>query len=129
MDKNILNKKDEIKKLCLKYNILLFTIFGSRGTNNFTKNSDYDFAFYSNNIIDKNELQNELELIFKNAPIDLVNLNKDDNPILANEIFTKGIVIYSKSNEILEDLTFKSWADYIDIKPLIDEAKNQLTSM
>lgn len=126
MDKNILSKKKVIKDLCLKYDILYFAIFGSRITNNYKNNSDYDFAFYSNKKINQNELQNDLEILFSDSPVDLVNLNVQDDPILANQILTNGITLFSISEEIEEELSFRAWADYIEIKPLIDEVRNNL---
>lgn len=53
VDKEILKKKDSIIELCNKYSILYFSVFGSRATNSFNKNSDYDFAYYGKKRLSK----------------------------------------------------------------------------
>lgn len=67
----------------------------------------------------------KLELLSPKNPIDLIELNTVGNPILSNEIFTKGHLIYSKSDEILSELEFNSWADYQDIQHFIEDVKRE----
>ena len=89
------------KKIIEKYNITLFIIFGSSGTEYEREDSDLDLAFLSENLISEEKEYNllqELNNFYKRGDIDLVNLRKG-NPILKLNISREGRVIFERDNE------------------------------
>ena len=127
MDKLVSKKKNELKKLAKKYNLTVLILFGSRNNNTSNKNSDFDFAYFSQKPLKENKfkLWSELETIFKK--VDLIELNTTDSIILRYEIFNEGTCIYENKEGIFEDLAGNAWIDYQDNKTYFNEYENILT--
>jgi predicted nucleotidyltransferase len=91
----------EIKKLCLKYKVKNFYVFGSILTSDFNKNSDIDFLVdfpdtlsvedYTTNYL---ELHAVLESFF-NRKIDLITSNSLKNPYFIQSIDHNKELLYS----------------------------------
>jgi uncharacterized protein len=112
---------DDIKfrliELAKKYNLLILVLFGSRAKGNFKKDSDYDFAFYTEKKISpqsENKLFNEIISLLKNENVDLININSNYDSKLRFEIFMRGILIYEKYKGLFADLRGRAFIDHND---------------
>lgn len=119
MNKDTTNKLRDISK---KYYIKILVLFGSRAIQTNNKNSDYDLAFYKKNISaeDEYELFNNIMEILKTQNIDLINIQKNTDATLRNNIFQKGICIYEKNKFTFENMQVDALMDYIDFKEIIN---------
>ena len=119
---DILSREDileQLKNTAIKYELVIFSLFGSRAKREFNKTSDYDFAFlppkdFTNN--DEENLFNDLMKILEDENIDLINISKNFDVKLRYDIFHKGVVIYEIRKSLFNELKHKSWIDYMDFK-------------
>lgn len=110
---------EELKLISQKFDLSLLILFGSRAKGNFKENSDFDFAFFSKNTLDSYtyiDLFNEIMFLLKNENIDLIDISKNHDVKLRNEIFQSGVLIYEKNISLFSDFKFKAWIDYIDFQ-------------
>lgn len=119
MNKETLNK---LKVLAKKYDFKILILFGSRALQTNNKDSDYDFAFYKKNISTKDEYElfNNFMEILNTQNIDLINIEKNTDATLRNQIFQKGICIYEKNKFTFEEMQTDALMDYMDFKELIN---------
>lgn len=111
--------KERIKELCIRFDISLFILFGSRARDEEKKTSDYDFAFYPQRKISAEEyieLHDKLMGIVKNEKVDLIDLKKTKKLHVINNIFQTGIVIYEQRKGLFKHLKWSAWMDYQDFK-------------
>lgn len=116
---NSSNILEELRNIAIKYDLVIFSLFGSRASGLFKRNSDYDFAFIPpKNFTNEDEefLFNDLMRLLENENIDLVNISKNYDVKLRYDIFHKGVVIYECRKSLFKELKHKSWIDYMDFK-------------
>ncbi|MCM8804541.1 MAG: nucleotidyltransferase domain-containing protein [Candidatus Omnitrophica bacterium] len=106
----------KIEKICKKYKILLFYIYGSYAKRNPTKLSDIDLAYlpqfdlsYEKEI----ELKDELEDIFEDEAIDIVNLKKIPLTLI-HRILKEGRCLYAKNLKIKIGFEIEKESRYFD---------------
>lgn len=91
-------------------------IFGSYGTEYFTKESDIDIAWFTNSPIDlviRGKLERFIEDLL-GISVDLVVVNKDSNRYLLCNIFEYGEIIFEQGNN------FSKWFDQFYDETLLD---------
>jgi uncharacterized protein len=98
MNRIILNRMDEIQKLCKIYSIEFMYVFGSVCTDRFDNDSDIDLLIKFKDISIEEYTDNYFELHYKleelfNRKIDLLTMNS-----LSNPFFIEGI---EKTKELL----------------------------
>lgn len=103
----------EIKLLSKKYYLTLFYIFGSTATGKRKPLSDIDCAYLSSKKINVLRLLNDLENIFHDDAIDLINL-KDSPPPLSLRITRDGKCIFKKSDKERVEFETKVMREYQD---------------
>ncbi|MFW5771559.1 MAG: nucleotidyltransferase family protein [Spirochaetota bacterium] len=100
MQKLIKERLEDLKDLCIKYNVQTMYIFGSACTENFNENSDIDILIsfkdisieeYTDNYF---ELHYQLEKLFKRR-IDLMTERSIDNPYLIDSIEKTKELVYA----------------------------------
>ena len=114
MDKGI---QRELKKVAKKYKLQLLVFFGSRVTDKYRENSDFDFAFYPEKNIDFDTYSNllfEISNIIKADNIDLIDIKNNDDPILRKEILLNGMCIFEKYPYLFEEYKINSYFNYLD---------------
>lgn len=102
-----------IKSALLKDHSIVFAyLFGSKVKNKETHRSDWDIAVYiKDELLEKNpvwqkfNIEDKLSAVLKTDAIDVVILNRLDNPLLGFEIISKGLLLLSKDEE--SRLTFE----------------------
>ena len=121
---------DSLIKTAKYFELDLFVLFGSRAGHKSSENSDYDLAFYKKNItVDEQlDLLEELESLFDGKKFDLVDLEKNDNPILRKDIFFKGVCIFEKKKFLFEKEKEIAYFDYIDSFALLRPSKDKFLS-
>ena len=83
-----------IVKICLKHNIYVIYLFGSRANNLSCSSSDIDIAYRAIGDVDQSLLDEQIESeIVSLKRIDLVNLDKCSD-ILKGEVLKHGYKIY-----------------------------------
>jgi predicted nucleotidyltransferase len=122
MYKDIKNSLIEISKV-FKLDFLI--LFGSRSTNRFRENSDYDLAFFKKNISIDEEigLRDNLDVLFKDKKYDLINLEKDHSYYLLQQIYQKGKTLYLSNKDRLEIEKENTFFNYVDSKQLLEPTK------
>ena len=94
---------NELKKLCVKYYVAEFYVFGSIAKGNNTAKSDIDFLVrfsgvnpidYFDNYMD---LKTDLETLYS-RDIDLVEIQTIKNPILKKSIDRDKIILYGRED-------------------------------
>ncbi|MBD3203665.1 hypothetical protein GF327_05180 [Candidatus Woesearchaeota archaeon] len=116
---SIKTKKTELQKIAKKYNLLVLVLFGSRADNTYSKDSDFDFAFYTKKPMKTEKeisLYEDLVKILETEKIDIININTNHSPIVRKEIFFMGKPIYEVKNGFFDDLKWAAWFDYIDFQ-------------
>jgi len=108
-----------IEKLCTKYNIDLFYVFGSYAGGNTTALSDLDLAYYSKKKVAESSLLGELQDLFEEEAIDLVDIRNASLP-LRHRIF-KGKCLYASSIQVKIEIETRAEAEYFDTAPLREE--------
>ena len=100
MNTLISNKVNQIKELCVKYDVKSMHLFGSSSGNSFTKESDVDiliefkdisFEKYTDNYFG---LHYDLEALLKRK-IDLVTVNSLSNPYFIQSIEETKQLLYA----------------------------------
>ncbi len=120
MKKELINK---IKKYLENIDFVIFAyIFGSAANNKENKYSDVDLAFYiADGEIDTNEyldLKRELTDIVS-RDVDIVILN-DASPLVKKEVFSSGIKLFSKDEELESNFIVHTYFEYEDMKKYYD---------
>jgi uncharacterized protein len=132
MDKLIKKKFNLLKKIAKKYQLRVFILFGSRASENFNKDSDYDFAYFTDKPLSVNkkiELLEEIQEIVNFQQVDLIELNTTPSILLRNEIFNKtGICIYESELGLFDELAGNAWLDYMDNKDYFEEYEQILNN-
>ncbi|MFW6286217.1 MAG: type VII toxin-antitoxin system MntA family adenylyltransferase antitoxin [Nanoarchaeota archaeon] len=114
-----LELKKKLQEVSKKYQLKLFIIFGSRQNNNYKINSDWDFAFYPNEMFNyKKEMKlfEEIQNILKYDKIDLLNIKTSNNLNVINNIFQKGKLIYESKDGLYKLKKWSAWIDLQDFK-------------
>lgn len=100
MQNLILNKTDELKKLCQAYDVKTMYLFGSASNNHFTNQSDIDILVsfkdisiekYTDNYFD---LHTHLEELF-GRKVDLITENSLSNPFFIESIEKTKQLLYA----------------------------------
>ncbi len=109
----------KIEKLCRKYKVNLFYVFGSYAGGNPGTLSDLDLAYYSKHKVKELEFLAELQELYEEEAIDLVNLKKTPLPLIHRVL--KGKCIYA--SDIKVKIEFETHADalYFDTARLRKE--------
>jgi len=113
-------KKLFLNKLAKKYSLHLILLFGSRANNTHRNDSDYDIAIKSNKQLGMDDYFNliddlEMELCEK---IDLIDLKKQDDPLLNNNIAQNSTLLFEKEKGMYDDFQINAIYNYIDYFPL-----------
>lgn len=117
----------EYEKLAEEFELELIVLFGSYAKNEVQSYSDVDIAYFAKkplNEYKKRELRNKFSNIFKDAPIDLIELNTNQSIFLRYEIFQTGICLFESKEDLYNEFENNSWFDYIDNKTYLDEYKD-----
>ena len=125
-----MNSNDKIKQFCIRENIALMVLFGSRAKNKPHERSDVDIAVLSNiqRISSKKLFYiSELEKIYKTT-IDLVILSASTDPLLLNEIFQNGRPLYEKREGVFREQQYRAWTKYVDTRKLREKEKQYIQS-
>jgi len=94
---------DDLKKLCKKFHVAEFYVFGSIAKGDYNENSDIDFLVrfsgvnpldYFDNYMD---FKDDLKKLFS-RDIDLVEIQTIKNPILKKSIDRNKIMIYGRED-------------------------------
>lgn len=104
---------EAIKSTLSKDQSIVFAyLFGSKVKNKEAHRSDWDIAVYiKDELLEKNpvwqkfNIEDKLSAALKTDAIDVVILNRLDNPLLGFEIINKGLLLLSKDEE--SRLTFE----------------------
>lgn len=109
----------KIEKLCKKYKIDLLYLFGSYATKSTGTLSDLDLAYYSQHKVKELDFLAELQELFEEEAIDLVNLKNAPLPLIHRVL--KGKCLYASSIKV--KIEFESHAEslYFDTAPLRKE--------
>jgi len=100
MQKFILDKIQELKKICEVYDVRAMYIFGSAVTNKFNKNSDIDILVSFKDISIEKYTDNYFNLHYKleelfGRKIDLITENSLSNPYLIESIEETKQLLYA----------------------------------
>lgn len=124
------------KQLAKKHKLSLLILFGSRAKKTHKSDSDYDIAFYTKKSLTINQEQSLFEDIMnllKTEKIDLININKNYDPLLRNEIFQHGKCLYEETKYLFDKLKGDAWIDFIDFQPYYKKQseilKNKIESL
>ncbi len=120
-----INKK-ELEKFAEENGIKFIVLFGSRATETFKKESDFDIAVLASPEKNISDLDNYNNVLFGLAKIldipdyklDLTNLNKA-NILLRYEITLNGVLLRGDEDAYAQYKAF-AFRDYIDAKPLFN---------
>ncbi|WP_051531492.1 type VII toxin-antitoxin system MntA family adenylyltransferase antitoxin [Clostridiisalibacter paucivorans] len=110
--------EDIINILYEKSNIVFSYIFGSYAKGENRESSDIDIAIYlKNNQISTDKYLSLLYDIMSisNKKVDLVILN-DSPPLIKHEVYTEGILLFTKDKETLTNYKVKTLFEYEDMK-------------
>lgn len=121
---------NKIKQFCIRENIVLMVLFGSRAKNKTHERSDVDIAILPNihRITSKKLFYiSELEQIYKTT-IDLVILSAGTDPLLLNEIFKNGKPIYEERKGVFREQQYRAWTMYVDTRHLREKEKQYIKS-
>lgn len=106
--------------LCRRFGINLFYIFGSYAGETADKLSDVDVAYLAGGKVDELKLIAELQEIFEDEAIDLVNLRRAPPP-LVHRILKDGRCLYASSSGARVDFEVIAEAVYWDTKWLRED--------
>lgn len=106
-----------IEQLCKRHKLQLFYLFGSYASGKPGSLSDIDLAFLSAKDIDVLALLAEVQDLFKEEAIDLIDLRKAP-PAFIHQILKKGKCLYAK--DLRTKIFFETRAEcvYYDTAPL-----------
>lgn len=117
---NFKEVETRIAELCGKFGIDLFYIFGAYARNTADKLSDVDVAYLAGRKVDELKLIAELQEIFEDEAIDLVNLRRAPPP-LVHRILRDGRCLYASSSGARVDFETRAEAIYWDTRWLREE--------
>jgi len=109
-----------VEPVCKRYAIELLYLFGSYAHNAANKFSDLDVAFLAKKDLSENETNDfsvELQKIFEEEAIDLVNLEKSPS-VLAHQVLKNGVCLFAGSLTARIEFETKSEQRYFDTEPL-----------
>lgn len=121
----------KLKEIANKFSLDLLILFGSRAKGNNKKNSDFDLAFWKKSdfhIEDEINIFDEIGDILGEKPFDLVNLEKNHNVILRQQIFQYGKCLYESQKRLFEKEKEYAYFDYIDSFALLNPTKDKFLS-
>ena len=104
---------EKISRLCTKYKIDLFYVFGSYASNKMNVLSDLDLAYYSLKKIDILSLLGDLQTLFQEEAIDLVDLRKAPSHLI-HRIFRDGKCLFASSLRLKIDFETEKEGEYFD---------------
>lgn len=122
--------KEKLKQFCIHKNIALMVLFGSRALGKSHKRSDFDIALLSENDQSKSKKLYyiaQLEQILK-VTVDIVLLKSIVDPLLLQEIFKTGQLIYEERQGLFDDQRYRAWAKYLDTRELREREKQFIQS-
>jgi predicted nucleotidyltransferase len=91
MDRIVLDRIDELKLLCNKYNVKSMYVFGSVCTDKFNDNSDIDILISFDNISIEKYTDNYFELHYKLQDLFDRKIDLLTDKSLSNPYFIKGL--------------------------------------
>lgn len=109
----------KLEKLCKKYKVDLFYAFGSYTSGKTSTLSDLDLAYYSEHKVKELDFLAELQELFEEEAIDLVNLKKALLPLIHRIL--KGKCLYASSIKVKIEFETHVDALYFDTAPLRKE--------
>lgn len=120
--------KTKIKRLAESYHLSLIVLFGSQAEGRIHRESDIDIA-----VLGEKPLSVEQEIliitnlcqILKSDRIDVVNISRA-SPLLLKEIFSKPVVLYQKSPDILYEYELYALRRYTEAEPLYKLVNEEL---
>lgn len=109
-----------IVDFCQKNSIELLVLFGSHAGEKVLPTSDVDLAAKMRHGMEfsKLDLIYHLGGLFEGKEIDLVVLTNDTDPILLNEIFSGGKLLYEERAGTFEEEKLRAWKLYLDTEKL-----------
>lgn len=110
----------EIAAFCKKSNVELLVLFGSQAGGKIRTGSDVDLAVKMQRGVEfsKLDLIYNLGGLFEGKEIDLVVLTRDTDPVLLNEIFSRGKSLYEERAGTFEEEKLRAWKLYLDTEKL-----------
>lgn len=102
-----MNQIDSLRQVLFTDKLVVFAyLFGSRAHGTAGERSDWDMAVYidddmleANPVWQKFEIENRLSFILKTDAVEVVVLNRMDNPVLGFEIINRGMLLVDKDEE------------------------------
>lgn len=116
---------NSLKQLAKEFDLDYLILFGSRATNKFRDDSDFDIAYFKQNF-DLKQHRNfivSIRNLFDEQQLDLVDLSQDLNPRLLYDICFRNEIIYVKDKWKFEDFKDKVYFYYQDSKQLFEPYK------
>lgn len=110
----------EIEKLCKKFGIELFYIFGSYAKGKATPLSDLDVAFLARRKINTLSLLAELEKIFEEEAIEVIDLKRAPLHLIFR-VLKEGKCLYAESLEKKIEFETRALCLYYDMENLREE--------
>ena len=112
-------QKKKLKEIAKKYKLELILLFGSRATDNFRKDSDYDIAYLSSspsylNGNKKEKLKSELVSLCGIEDFRMFDI-EIDNPLFLREVFRNPKILFCSNIKKFfsyEIYAIKIYADY-----------------
>lgn len=103
--------------LCKKFDLELLYIFGSYAQGKADLLSDVDIAYYTTKKVNPLKLLPELEDLFEEEAIDLVNLRQASLPLI-HRVLKYGKCLYAKDLKIKIQFETEAECHYFDTAPL-----------
>jgi len=119
----------KINKIAQKYNIKMLLLFGSRAKKSFKKESDFDVAYSTENILSlevENNLSFDLSFIFKSENIDLVNLRKA-SPLMLKQVAENSVILYQENKSVFNEFFLYAINIYNEAKVLFKMREEYLS--
>jgi uncharacterized protein len=100
MNKIVSDKLEDLKRLCVTYNVKTMYVFGSVCTDNFNENSDIDILISFDNLAPEQYADNYFELHYKlqdlfGRRIDLLTVNSLSNPYFIKSVNQTKKLVYA----------------------------------
>lgn len=109
-----------IAAFCKKNSIELLVLFGSHAGGKVRPSSDVDLAVKMLRGVEfsKLDLIYHIGGLFEGKEVDLVVLTNDTDPVLLNEIFSRGKVLHEERAGTFEEEKLRAWKLYLDTEKL-----------
>ncbi len=110
----------KIEDFCKNNNVELLVLFGSQAGEKERPASDVDLAVKMRSGVELSKLDLIYNLggPFEGKEIDLVVLTIDTDPVLLNEIFSRGKPLYEERPGSFEEEKLRAWKLYLDTEKL-----------